>query len=38
MRAISQNGIIGNPVGADAEMGAAVLDALVKSLYSQVRA
>lgn len=37
MRAISRNGIIGNPVGADAEMGAAVLDALVESLYSQVR-
>jgi creatinine amidohydrolase len=37
MRAISQNGIIGNPVAADAEMGSAVLDALVESLYSQVR-
>jgi creatinine amidohydrolase len=36
MRAISQNGIIGNPVGADAEMGAAVLDALVERLYREV--
>jgi creatinine amidohydrolase len=37
MRAISVNGVIGDPVGADAQMGAAVLEALVERLYSEVR-
>jgi creatinine amidohydrolase len=33
MRAISANGVIGNPVGATAEMGVAVLKAVVERLY-----
>jgi creatinine amidohydrolase len=36
MRAVSPNGIIGNPVGATAEMGAAVLDAIVDRLHQHV--
>ncbi len=36
MRALTANGILGNPVGATAEMGAAVLDALVERLYRMV--
>lgn len=35
MRAVSANGIIGNPVGATAEMGAACLDAIVEALASR---
>jgi creatinine amidohydrolase len=38
MRAISANGIIGNPVGATAEMGAAVLEAVVESFHRAVEA
>ena len=38
MRGVSANGIIGNPVGATAEMGEAVLEALAESLASRVRA
>ena len=38
MRALSANGVIGDPVGATAEMGAAVLDAIVERLYQEVRA
>ncbi|MDQ6794331.1 MAG: creatininase family protein [Chloroflexota bacterium] len=37
MHAISANGIIGNPVGASAEIGEAVLDALADRLADQVR-
>lgn len=37
MRAITPNGIIGDPVGATAEMGEAVLDAVVESLVQHVR-
>jgi creatinine amidohydrolase len=33
MRALSANGVIGNPVGATPEMGAAVLKAVVERLY-----
>jgi len=36
MRAITSNGIIGDPVGATAEMGVAVLDAVVSSLEQHV--
>jgi creatinine amidohydrolase len=36
MRAITPNGVLGNPVGATAEMGAAVLAAIVERLYGQV--
>lgn len=36
MRAVSHNGIIGDPVGATAEMGAAVLEAVVERLYRLV--
>jgi creatinine amidohydrolase/Fe(II)-dependent formamide hydrolase-like protein len=38
MRAITPNGILGDPVGATAEMGAAVLDAIVGRLTELVRA
>jgi creatinine amidohydrolase len=38
MRALTANGILGDPVGATAEMGAAVLEAIVERLYEQVRA
>jgi creatinine amidohydrolase len=38
MRALTPNGILGDPVGATAEMGAAVLDAIVERLHQQVRA
>jgi creatinine amidohydrolase len=38
MLAITPNGILGDPVGATAEMGAAVLDAIVDRLRQQVRA
>lgn len=38
MRAISPNGILGNPVGATAEMGAEMLDALTEHLATQFRA
>ena len=38
MRAITPNGILGDPVGATAEMGAAVLDAIVERLRQQVPA
>jgi creatinine amidohydrolase/Fe(II)-dependent formamide hydrolase-like protein len=37
MRAITSNGILGDPVGATAEMGAAVLDAIVERLHQHVR-
>ena len=36
MRAITQNGILGDPVGASAEMGAAVLEAIVERLHQHV--
>jgi creatinine amidohydrolase len=36
MRAITPNGIIGDPVGSTAEMGEAVLDAVVSSLHERV--
>jgi len=36
MRAITPNGILGDPVGATPEMGAAVLDAIVDRLRQQV--
>lgn len=36
MKAVSPNGIIGDPVGASAEMGAAVLEAMVERLYEAV--
>jgi creatinine amidohydrolase len=36
MRAITPNGILGNPLGATPEMGAAVLDAIVDRLHQQV--
>ena len=38
MRAITPNGILGDPVGATAEMGAAVLDAIVDRLRQHVPA
>jgi creatinine amidohydrolase/Fe(II)-dependent formamide hydrolase-like protein len=38
MRAITPNGILGDPVGASAEIGAAVLDAIVERLYRHVLA
>lgn len=38
MRALTSNGILGDPVGASAEMGAAVLDAIVERLHQHVRA
>jgi creatinine amidohydrolase len=37
MRAITANGILGDPVGSTAEMGAAVLDAIVERLYQLVQ-
>jgi len=37
MRAISPNGILGNPVGASAEMGEAVLEAIVQALWGAVQ-
>jgi creatinine amidohydrolase len=37
MRAISSNGILGDPVGASAEMGEAVLEATVEALWAAVR-
>jgi len=36
MRAITPNGVLGDPVGATAEMGAAVLEAIVDRLRQQV--
>ena len=36
MRAITSNGILGDPVGSTAEMGAAVLDAIVAGLRQRV--
>jgi creatinine amidohydrolase len=36
MRAVSANGVIGDPVGSSAEMGAAVLEAIVESLHRSV--
>jgi creatinine amidohydrolase len=38
MRALTPNGVLGDPVGASAEMGAAVLDAIVERLHEYVRA
>jgi creatinine amidohydrolase len=38
MRAITPNGILGDPVGATAEMGATVLDAIVARLRQHVPA
>lgn len=38
MRAITPNGVLGDPVGATAEMGAAVLDAIAECLHEYVRA
>ncbi len=38
MREISENGIIGNPVGATAEIGEAVLEAIADRLAAEVRA
>ena len=37
MRAITPNGILGDPVGATAEMGAAVLEAIVERLHQHIR-
>ena len=37
MRTITANGILGDPVGSTAEMGAAVLDAIVERLYQLVQ-
>jgi creatinine amidohydrolase len=37
MRALSGNGVIGNPVEANAEMGAAVLEAIVDRLHREAR-
>jgi creatinine amidohydrolase len=37
MRSITPNGILGDPVGSTAEMGAVVLDALVDRLYELVQ-
>ncbi len=37
MRGVSSNGIIGNPVGATADMGEAVLDAITRALVQLVR-
>jgi len=37
MRGISPNGVLGNPVGATAEMGRQMLDGLVEYLAGQVR-
>jgi creatinine amidohydrolase len=36
MRAISSSGVLGDPVGSSAEMGAAVLEAVVESFYRSV--
>jgi creatinine amidohydrolase len=36
MRAISASGVLGDPVGSSPEMGAAVLEAVVESLYRSV--
>jgi creatinine amidohydrolase len=36
MRALTPNGVLGDPVGASAQMGAAVLDAIVERLYQHV--
>ncbi len=36
MRAITPNGILGDPVGSTSEMGAAVLEAMVDRLYELV--
>src|SRR5262249_14586349 len=38
MRALTPNGILGDPVGSTAEMGAAVLGAIVDRLYDLVQA
>jgi creatinine amidohydrolase len=38
MRAITPNGILGDPVGSTAEMGAAVLEAIVERLHETVTA
>jgi creatinine amidohydrolase len=38
MRAITPNGVLGDPVGATAEMGAAVLEAIVERLHQHVPA
>ena len=38
MRAITPNGVLGDPVGATAEMGAAVLEAVVERLHEAVLA
>jgi creatinine amidohydrolase len=38
MRAVTANGILGDPVGSTAEMGAAVLDAIVERLHRAVLA
>jgi creatinine amidohydrolase len=38
MRAITPNGVLGDPVGSTAEMGAAVLDAIVERLTELVHA
>jgi len=38
MRAITPNGILGDPIGATAEMGVAVLDAIVERLRQQIPA
>jgi creatinine amidohydrolase len=38
MRAITPNGILGDPVGATPEMGAAILDAIVERLRQQIPA
>jgi creatinine amidohydrolase len=37
MRAVTDNGVLGDPVGSTAEMGAAVLEALVDRLYQHAR-
>ena len=38
MRAITPTGVLGDPVGSTADMGAAVLDAIVERLHQLVRA
>jgi creatinine amidohydrolase/Fe(II)-dependent formamide hydrolase-like protein len=38
MRGISANGVLGNPVGAEAAVGEELLDALARWLATQVRA
>jgi len=38
MRSITPNGVLGDPVGATAEMGAVVLEAIVDRLYQLARA